>query len=882
MTLRDFLRFLCWQTLAFTLLFVSANAFAHSTPNEFRLGSDIVPMEQFIALDLDPENTEFSGTTRITLQIKKATRAIKLHSKGLSFTEISLKANSANGTANLTSSEPNQYDIITLYSEHLLAPGIYELTMTYQAKFSQGTDGLYRFEQGDNLYLATQFQAMQARTVFPAFDEPGFKLPFTFAIKTPSKYRVLGNTKVRQSTEQNGHTTHLFFPTRRINTDVLALAVGNFNSVEIKGLPVPAKIYTTKGQTKSIAAIQRDIPSIFNAVQTYFASPFPYQKLDFLILPVYGGAGMENVGLITLHQDWVSFSDNEMGSYSSHKLVAHEIIHMWFGNLVSMAWWDDLWLNESFSEWLADKLISQQFPEFKGDLYLPQLDAFWDDTPTTPVIKRQVRSLDDYHAIGQIVYTKGHALIAMIEEYVGERTFQQAMIDYIQQFQDKNVAFIDFIQHIERHTGLTLYPIFYSFLSQPQFPLVSFTLNENKLVIQQRPFAQDEHSSSTQPALLWHLPLRLKLFTKHGVKVKPVLLDKAQISLPISESTYALFPDAGALGYFRYQTHLPDRNKQNVAWLTSLTPPEQRSLLANNKDLVRGNYLSYASALELQLSLLNSPDLSTDLTKEILQGLYNDFFDVIPISLQAEYRTYVTRRLSQSLEKIRWYRSAPSTHKQRVKNTDLQAISLTFLGSKLADKGAIAFAKVHYQDVLSGRSILHINMQNAVLDVMASQSNQQVFQRFKQAYTKSTSAELKSRLIRYMGYFSYSGSVADYYDFLFSKAVKKEEFRSYYLQYPAYNPSNQLPAIQYLERDITRLLNRVPEAEKQWQPYSFASGCSPDVKQRLNQLYQPFTESISGLKDKLANVNHMINQCINMQASNYKALQTLFDSNNKQ
>lgn len=870
----NYLHRLC---LALTFLLLSTNSLAHSTKSEYRLGNDITPIEQFIALDLDPEKTEFSGTTRITLRVNTATHAIKLHSKGLSFSEISLRTKSANGRVNLTPSKPDQYDIKTLYSEQLLAPGTYELTMTYQAEYSQGTDGLYRFEQGEHLYLATQFQAMQARRAFPAFDEPGFKIPFTFAVTAPSKYHVLANTKAKLSTAKNGLTTHLFSPTKRINTDVLALAVGKFDAVELKGLPIPAKIYTTKGQSTGITAIQRDIPTIFNAVQSYFSSPFPYQKLDFLILPVYGGAGMENVGLITLNQDWVSFANNEVGSFASHKLVAHEIIHMWFGNLVTMAWWDDLWLNESFSEWLAKKLILQTFPQLQGDLHLPQLDAFWDDSPTAPTIQREVRNVEDYHGIGQIVYTKGHALIAMIEAYVGEDIFRQAIINYIQQFQGKNVSFADFIQHIEQRTELSLLPMFNAYLSQPQYPLITFTLNKGKLLIKQQPFSPSDENTSHHQALLWYVPLRLKLFTEQGVEIKSLVLDNSELSLSIPESTYALFPDAGALGYFRYQVHFPQQDTENITWLASLTTSEQLSLLANNNDLVRGSYLPYASALDLQLSLLNTPDLSKPLTREILQGLYNDFFDFVPTRLQKGYRQYVTKRLSKVLKKTTWSSSGSLVQGKSVPvYDDLQAASLAFFGSKLANSDALFFAERHYQDILDGRSKLHINLQNAVLDVMASQANQLVFQRFKRAYIESSSSELRSRLIRYMGYFSYSGSVADYYDFLFSNAVKKDEFKSYYLQYPAYNPKNQIPAVQYLERDLARLLRRVPEEEKQWQPYSFASGCSSELKQRLNKLYQPYTEQIAGLKGKLANVNHMINQCINMQTVNLSELNALF------
>ena len=714
---------------------------------------------------------------------------------------------------------------------------------------------------------------MKARTVFPSFDEPSFKIPFTINITAPTEYQVLGTTLIERTETTGEETTHFFKQTAAINTDVLAIAVGMFDSIEVEGLPIPSKIYLTKGQDNNVEAMTRDIPQIFRYVQSYFSAEFPYQKLDFLVLPIYSGAGMENVGLVTLHEDMVTFSDNndDLGSYNSHKLIAHEIIHMWFGNLVTMRWWDDLWLNESFSEWLARKAIVDTFPNLHGELDLPQLGAFWDDFPSASAIKREIKSVDDYHAIGQVVYTKGHAIVAMVEKHVGEKAFQLAIIDYIKKFKGQNVSFLEFIKHMESHTGYDLNKIFNTFLSQPQYPLISFVAKDNQLTISQEEFTKQEAGSTSliQPNL-WHVPLRLKLFTDEGVKLKSILLDKATISITLPESTYAIFPDVDAVGYFRYQ--VKDQHKTSGDWLKLLSDKEKKSLLANNNDLVKGNYLRYADALALQLLLLSDKTLNENLVKEILEDLYNDFFDFVPLDLHSAYRRYFYQNMSDSLDNIRWYKAVNKLGS----NTDLQASSLKFLGSRLQDKDAIAFAKTHYQSILNEKSQLAASMQNAVLDVMASNSGQEVFQQFQLAYKASNESSLKHRLIRYMGYFNYTNSVTDYYDFLFSKDITKTEFKGYYLQYPVYNPSNRVAAISYLEHSIDKLFAKVSDDEKQWQPYSFASGCSPHIQQRLNKLYRPYLKEVNGLKDKLANVNHMINQCMAMQNANHLQLKSVF------
>jgi len=840
---------------------------------DYRLGKIVQPIKQSISLRLDPQKDNFSGATRIELQIKQAIDGIRIHAKNINMSKITIIDLINGASMRLTPSQPSEYDIVTLQAPKTIVKGRYKLFIEYVAKVSTEPEGLYKFSEGKEHYLVTQLQAMKARTVFPSFDEPSFKIPFKLDITVPSEYQVLGNTPIENNMTQGLYTTHYFRQTAPINTDVLAIAVGRFTARTIEGMPISSTLYTTKGQQLDVDIIRRDIPTIFKHIQAYFTVAYPYQKLDFLVLPVYSGAGMENAGLITLHQELVAFpkNNNGLGSYESHKLIAHEIIHMWFGNLVTMAWWDDLWLNESFSEWLARKVVNRQFPQFNGELNLPQLDAFWDDTPSTPAIKRTMKSVDDYNAIGQIVYTKGHAIISMIEKHVGERAFQLAIVDYIKKFSGKNVSFSDFIEHMEKHTDTTLYPIFNSFLTNPQYPLVTLRKIKQKLRISQQPFSDTTacDKSCSNEELIWHVPLRLKFFTHQGIVHKEFLLDSNSAELSLPKGTYAVFADGGALGYFRYQVKGVENNSMD--WMRHLSRQEKRSLLANNNDLVKGGYLKYADALVLQLTLLKDPSLSTELAANIFNDLDSDFYDFVPLTLQGSYRDYLTNALLRSTEDVRWFNKTNESDK-------LRGNSLSFLGTKLLDKEAINFSIAHFQAIINNESSLSEFMKSMVLKVIASNGNKKDFERFKRAYKTSDSALLKNSLIRYMGYFSYQNSVTDYYDFLFSKDVNTTEFKGFYLQYPIYNPKNRFDAIHYLENNLSQLFSRVAEDDKQWQPYSFATGCSTALRQKLNKLYRPYLKEIKGLKDKLANVNYMISNCENMQKDNFSHLKHLLQT----
>ena len=834
----------------------------------YQLDNIVSPTSQKVSLILNPNNKGFTGSTRITLLLNESTTNIRLYSKDIKISKASISAANSSNIIELMIGKANEFDILSLESSTVLSKGQYFLEIVYSGSYRNDGHGLYKFNELGVDYLATQFQAMKARTVFPSFDEPKFKIPFQFNITSPIGLQVLAGAPINRIIEKDKTSTHIFEQTAPINTDILAFSVGLFDQIEISGLAIPSSIYVTKGKSNRTLAMKEAIPQLFHHVQSYFISDFPYQKLDFLVLPHYDGAGMENVGLITLNENLVLSTANQPKEnlYELYKLLAHEIAHMWFGNLVTMRWWDDLWLNESFADWLARKIVLANFAEIKGVLKLPQLDAFWDDGPQNPAIKRKMISVADYDAVGQIVYTKGHALIAMVESYVGEEKFRKAIIAYIKKFSGGNVSYTEFIEHIERYTETSLKGIFKSFLTQSGYPLVTLKVKNEQLEVSQHPFVQD----GIVAPLFWHVPLQLKFLTPNGVQTTSILLDKPKITMMLPKGVFTVFPDAKALGYYRYQV-ISNKSENIQKQLMFLTDKEKASWLANNSDLVRGGYKNYADVLKLQVKLLNDTTLNTQITSDIIRDLINNFDDVISLNLHPSYVNYLTEKLPYLQSNIRWLKQ----EKTAAEDNTLMARSLTLLG-KLNNKKAIELAKAHYQPILDGKSSLNTTLQNAILNVMSSVSGEVIFEQYKNAYILSNDENHKAQLIRYMGYFSFRGSVKLYYDFLLSDEVADKDFRGYYFQYPVYNPINRLTAINYLEGTADKLFDKVSEGEKQWQPYSFASGCSATLQARLNDIFTPYVKKIKGLKEKLNNVNNMIEQCTKAQKNSHVELINLF------
>ena len=869
-----------------TILFAAMLSLSAWAEEAFKLSGQVQPIRQTIKLKLDPTDEVFSGTTTIEIEIKQPTSTIKLYSKGLSIESVDLQASSNNNTNsnanNNTNSNANNnahradskqvllvtnsnqydtapYDIIALKSEKVIPKGHFQLSLAFSGQYSQTAEGLFKIVQGEQNQLFTQFQPMQARRVFPAFDQPNFKIPFQFEIDAPDGYQVISNTPQKRKSTQQGRSLFIFEPTLPVYTDVLAFAVGQFDAIDIPDMPIPAKLYVSKGKSAQSEFIKQNIAKIYRQIETFFTLPYPYAKLDFLAIPDYPGAGMENVGLIVMKEDFILLGQQPAISEQKYslKLVAHEIAHMWFGNSVTMGWWNDLWLNESFAEWLAKKVLTQSYPQLSPELDLPQLNALSDDNvDTQQAIRRTIKTVADVNSVGQLVYSKGNAILNMVEHYVGEIYFRQAVVTYLKAYKNGNAGYRDFIKHIEKASGKKLDGIFSSFLNQAGFPLVSFTIDNGNLLLSQQPFGSTNKTAKQQS---WQLPLRLKILTDNAVKVQGLLLNSQTMTLELPPGTKAFFPDVGAIGYFRYD--LPPAFEQVIkSSLPLLADNEKLSWLKNSQQLSKINKRAYQDVFSLELALLSDLSLNPKITSDIVKDLDFSYAEFIPAKAAKAYSQQIATTLAPRLKTMDW------AAKEDLKKQALKARLLNLAGGKLADTRAIAFAKKHYQAVLKDRSGFDAAMAKAVLEVVAATSGKAEFSAFEKTYISASNQKLKSTILTAMGYFASPALVTRYYEFLLSGKVPIDDI-GYRFQYPSFNPALRHHVVDYIEQNKPKILARINE--QQWFPYVFYTTCEEDIRQRINKLFAGWAETVPGLDDKMATIDAIIKQCIQTRAAAY-------------
>ncbi len=403
-----------------------------------RLNPAIRPVRYVLNLAIDPDSAEFSGIAEIEVICEAPQSVIELHALGLVFDSVQLlqPAGPRTGTVHQTGS-----GLIAISFQIPFPAGSNHLRFAYRAPFAKGLEGLYRARNGQTWGAFTQFQASGARRAFPCFDEPGFKAIFSVTLRIPSEYEAVFNEIESHRSESDDTKTIAFATTPPLSTYLLGIAVGEFDIVThdpiakstIDRDPVPLRGIARKGQGKNLAKALEWSGSILQLMEDYFGMAYPFSKLDFVAVADFAAGGMENAGVIMYEESMILIDEDS--SFEQYRDVltthAHEIAHHWFGNLVSPAWWDDLWLNESFATFMEAKVSNQLQPKWGYDTDLQEnaVEAMQLDLlPSVQRIHRPVNTQDEITAaFDAITYNKGGVALAMLEEEMGHEKFRESV-----------------------------------------------------------------------------------------------------------------------------------------------------------------------------------------------------------------------------------------------------------------------------------------------------------------------------------------------------------------------------------------------------------------------------------------------------------------------
>ncbi|HLM48450.1 MAG TPA: M1 family metallopeptidase, partial [Myxococcaceae bacterium] len=417
---------------------------AHITEDKnFRLPLSIRPRRYAATVTLDMEAKSFTGQQTIELDLDKPSNEIILHANALQLGQVTFRAGGKQWRTSDFQAVPVSETVVLRFNEALPA-GSGELDVAWTGRFTEGLRGLYAAGK----VAATQFEAADARRLFPCFDEPAFKARWALTVRVPPGLTTLANGALLKD-EPDGNLRKLTFQeTEVLSSYLVALVCGPLVGTpeeKVQGIPVrtwalPEKAHLTRfGQDAALAALPR--------LQDYFGLPYAFGKVDQVGIPDFEAGAMENAGLIT-YREIALLLDPATAPLSVQKRVAevvtHELAHQWFGNWVTMVWWDDLWLNEAFATWMAYKIVDAWKPDWRvwldfdaGKAAALHLDALRSTHP----IRGEVRNANEAgESFDLITYEKGGAVLRMIEGFLGEEAFREGMRQYMRKHARSNAV----------------------------------------------------------------------------------------------------------------------------------------------------------------------------------------------------------------------------------------------------------------------------------------------------------------------------------------------------------------------------------------------------------------------------------------------------------
>lgn len=601
---------------------------ASAQPPAGPLPDGVTPTRYVLDLTIDPRLDRFSGKVAIDIELATARERIWLHGLDLDVSE----AAALDGDGERVDAEyAEELDsgIASLRFARPLGPGAATLALTYTAPLNRSVNALFRVDRGDDAYVASQLEAVAARQVFPGFDEPRFKTPWEISITARAQDVAVTNVPEIESTmHDGGWVRHDYAVTEPLPTYLLAFAVGPYDVVDAEPIPptalrerpVPLRGIAARGLGSLFGAALADTPRVVTWLETYFNVPYPYPKLDLIAPPANFGGAMENPGAITYDEVLILLGKNPPLQQRRRYLYvhAHELAHMWFGDLVTPRWWTDIWLNESFATWMGNKAAQAVWPagEFSRATLADALGAMAADSLASarrirePVIRNE--EIED--AFDGITYEKGGGVLGMFESFVGEEAFRAGVRLHMQRFAHGVADADDFMASLAEGSGQPgIAASFRSFIEQPGVPVVDARLEcaddevAPQITLRQRRYAPLGSTIAAQ-AQQWSIPVCIAYDVDGAPGRTCELLESktGTIALDVDMCPTAIHPNSGGTGYYRFALDEP-----GWAALTSrasaLEPAEALTLVDSMDAAFRAGELSAERLVAGLVALADHP-----------------------------------------------------------------------------------------------------------------------------------------------------------------------------------------------------------------------------------------------------------------------------------
>ncbi len=720
---------------------------AAAKPGHVALPTDVRPARYDITIKPDAAHLKFSGHEAIALDVKTATSRIQLNAADIVFQTASLSGETAAPKIALD----KEQQTATFTFGHPLKPGRYTLTLDYTGVIYEQASGLFALDYtGDGgkkqRAIFTQFENSDARRFIPSWDEPGVKAVYALSVEAPAGEMPVSNMPVAKTTPAAGSLALTqFADTPKMSSYLLFFALGDFERIHKMVGKTDVGVITRKGKGSQAQFALDAAAEILPFYNDYFGTPYPLPKLDFIAGPGKSQffAAMENWGAI-YYFDYALLIDPKLSTEQDKQNVyvdiAHEMAHQWFGDLVTMAWWDDLWLNEGFASWMENKTTDHFHPEWKiwlqtkgGEQGAMRTDG---RTGTHPVITPIKDVFAAANAFDSITYQKGHAVIHMLEDYVGPDVFRAGVRNYIAHHAYGNTVTDDLWTEIDKVSPKKITGIAHDFTLQAGVPLVSASEAGGKLTLTQGRFGADAASRTPRA---WRTPVAVGGL---GATWRTEVNAKAPVSKAASAGATPLL-NAGNIGYFRSH-YSPELERRVVAAFPTLAAEDQLGLVYDSRALGEAGYAPLTDFLLVAKQAQSAQEpvvlraliAQLDATDENYKGLPG----------QAAFRAFARARLAPAFARLGWDAKPGESD-----NDALLRRSLLGELGKFDDPGVVAEARRRFAGLVANPESLRGAARLTVLSITASHADVATWEQLHAMAQTSTESTDRSRLYSYLG-----------------------------------------------------------------------------------------------------------------------------------
>ena len=719
-----------------------------------QLPRTIHPTHYDIAIVPNAADAKFTGHVSISIEVLKKTPSITLNAADLTFQSVELFSEFGKQQpikpASIKVNEPEQ--TVTFAFDHALAKGKYTLAIAYSGVIGSQANGLFHVDydtaSGHQRAIYTQFENSDARRFVPSWDEPNYKATFDLQATVPTNQMAVSNMPIANSTDlHDGRSVVKFGTSPKMSTYLLFFGLGDFERAFDKVDGTEVGVITQRGSLSQAAFPLASSSQILHEYNDYFGVRFPLPKLDNIAAPGSSQffSAMENWGAIftfenamLLDPTFSTQSDKE----TSFITEAHEMAHQWFGDLVTMRWWDDLWLNEGFASWMENRTTARLHPEWNtklGTVNVHESAMGLDSLSTTHPIVQHIETVEQAsQAFDMITYQKGESVIHMLESYVGSDAWRDGVRLYMKQHAYSNTTSDDFWRAIEKASAKPITAIAHDFTLQPGIPLIkvgdaSCKAGATTLQLTQGEFSRDHLDKKS---LSWHVPVTAQIVGKTDSVQTLVTGGKATLHLA---GCGPVVVNAGQTGYFR-TLYAPNQFKALATHFSELAPIDQLGLLADAWSLGLAGLQPMSNALDLA----NATPLNSD--PQIWGNVTGMYYSINQLyrhdqQRQQQFNRFAIARLAPVMAKVGW--NANSEDTSATINLREQLIHTL---SQLDDPVTIAEARRRYETQASDPAAFPVELRKVIMGVVALHADGATWDKLHSAAQSEKSAMIKDQL----------------------------------------------------------------------------------------------------------------------------------------